>query len=191
MYKHFFKRFIDIVISLCGLTVLAIPMLIVAAAIRIESKGPAIFKQKRIGLHGKVYEIYKFRSMKVNAEHTGSGVYSENELPQFINILKGEMSFIGPRPPLTYHPWPYGEYTSQQKKMFEVRPGVTGWAQINGRKNVEWNRRIEMNVWYVDNVSFVLDMKIAFRTVFKVLANKDNVCVGETVKKEEKELVTK
>ena len=209
MYKHFFKRFIDIVISLCGLTVLAIPMLIVAAAIRIESKGPAIFKQKRIGLHGKVYEIYKFRSMKVNAEHTGSGVYSEkgdprvtkigkiiratsiDELPQFINILKGEMSFIGPRPPLTYHPWPYGEYTSQQKKMFEVRPGVTGWAQINGRKNVEWNRRIEMNVWYVDNVSFVLDMKIAFRTVFKVLANKDNVCVGETVKKEEKELVTK
>lgn len=209
MYKRFFKRFIDIVLSLCGLIVLAVPMLVVALAIKIESKGPAIFKQERIGLNGKVFEIYKFRSMRVNAEHTGSGVYSEkgdprvtkigkiiratsiDELPQFINILKGEMSFIGPRPPLTYHPWPYGEYTSEQKRMFEVRPGVTGWAQINGRKNVEWNRRIEMNVWYVDNVSFVLDMKIAFRTVFKVLANKDNVCVGETVKKEEKELVTK
>lgn len=209
MYKRFLKRFIDIVLSLCGLAVLAIPMIVVALAIKIESKGPAIFKQERIGLNGKVFEIYKFRSMRVNAEHTGSGVYSEkgdprvtkigkiiratsiDELPQFINILKGEMSFIGPRPPLTYHPWPYGEYTSEQKRMFEVRPGVTGWAQINGRKNVEWNRRIEMNVWYVDNVSFVLDMKIAFRTVFKVLANKDNVCVGETVKKEEKEVVTK
>ena len=147
--------------------------------------------------------------MRVNAEHTGSGVYSEkgdprvtkigkiiratsiDELPQFINILKGEMSFIGPRPPLTYHPWPYEEYTAEQKRMFEVRPGVTGWAQVNGRKNVEWNRRIEMNVWYVDNVSLWLDIKIIFMTVFKVLANADNVSTGETVKKEEKETVTK
>ena len=209
MYKHFFKRFIDIVLSLCGLIVLAVPMLVVAAAIRIESKGPAIFKQKRIGLHGKVYEIYKFRSMKMDAEHTGTGVYSEkgdprvtkigkiiratsiDELPQFVNILRGEMSFIGPRPPLTYHPWNYEEYTSEQKRMFDVRPGVTGWAQVNGRKNVEWNKRIEMNVWYVDNVSLWLDIKIAFMTVFKVLANADNVCTGETVEKKEKETVTK
>lgn len=209
MYKRFFKRFIDVVLSLGGLIVLALPMLVVALAIKIESKGPAIFKQERIGLNGKVFEIYKFRSMRVNAEHTGSGVYSEkgdprvtkigkiiratsiDELPQFINILKGEMSFIGPRPPLTYHPWPYGEYTSEQKRMFEVCPGVTGWAQINGRKNVEWNKRIEMNVWYVDNISFRLDIKIIFMTVFKVLSNADNVSVGETVKKEEKELITK
>ena len=209
MYKHFFKRFIDIVLSLCGLIVLAVPMLVVAVAIRIESKGPAIFKQKRVGLHGKVYEIYKFRSMKMDAEHTGTGVYSEkgdprvtkigkiiratsvDELPQFVNILKGEMSFIGPRPPLTYHPWNYEEYTSEQKRMFDVRPGVTGWAQVNGRKNVEWNKRIEMNVWYVDNVSLWLDIKIAFMTVFKVLANADNVCTGETVEKKEKETVTK
>ena len=196
-------------LSLCGLIVLAVPMLVVAAAIRIESKGPAIFKQKRIGLHGKVYEIYKFRSMKMDAEHTGTGVYSEkgdprvtkigkiiratsiDELPQFVNILRGEMSFIGPRPPLTYHPWNYEEYTSEQKRMFDVRPGVTGWAQVNGRKNVEWNKRIEMNVWYVDNVSLWLDIKIAFMTVFKVLANADNVCTGETVEKKEKETVTK
>ena len=189
--------------------VLAVPMLVVVAAIRIESKGPAIFKQKRIGLHGKVYEIYKFRSMKMDAEHTGTGVYSEkgdprvtkigkiiratsiDELPQFVNILRGEMSFIGPRPPLTYHPWNYEEYTSEQKRMFDVRPGVTGWAQVNGRKNVEWNKRIEMNIWYVDNVSFWLDIKIAFMTVFKVLANADNVCTGETVEKKEKETVTK
>lgn len=209
MYKRFLKRFIDIILSLCGLMVLAIPMLIVAAAIRIESKGPAIFKQKRIGLHGEVYEIYKFRSMKLDAEHTGTGVYSEkgdprvtkigktiratsiDELPQFVNILKGEMSFIGPRPPLTYHPWPYEEYTSEQKRMFDVRPGVTGWAQVNGRKNVEWNKRIEMNVWYVDNVSLFLDIKIAFMTVFKVLANADNVSEGKTVNKDEKETVAK
>lgn len=209
MYRKFFKRLIDIFFSFIGLVILAVPMLIVSAAIKIESPGPAIFKQKRVGLHGKVYEIYKFRSMRVNAEHTGSGVYSEkgdprvtkigriiratsiDELPQFINILKGDMSFIGPRPPLTYHPWPYDEYTSEQKRMFDVRPGVTGWAQVNGRKNVEWNKRIEMNVWYVDNVSLWLDIKIIFMTVFKVLANADNVSVGETVKKEEKETVTK
>lgn len=209
MYKRFFKRFIDIVLSLCGLIVLAVPMLVVAIIIKIDSPGPVFFKQKRIGLYGKVYEIYKFRSMKVNAEHTGSGVYSEkgdprvtkigriiratsiDELPQFINILKGEMSFIGPRPPLTYHPWPYEQYTDEQRRMFNVRPGVTGWAQVNGRKNVEWNKRIEMNVWYVDNISFRLDIKIIFMTVFKVLSNADNVSVGETVKKEEKELITK
>ena len=200
MYKYFFKRVIDFLISLIALIVLALPMLIIAIAIKCDSKGPVIFKQERIGKNGKVFHIYKFRSMCVGAEKTGSGVYSGkgdarvtrvgkilratslDELPQFFNLLKGDMSLIGPRPPLTYHPWPLEEYTDEQKRMFAVRPGVTGWAQVNGRKDVEWNRRIELNVWYVDHLSFGLDFKIFWLTIFKILTNADNENKGATVK---------
>ena len=201
MYKHFIKRTIDIIIAFCALIILSPLLLITAIAIKIESKGPVIFKQQRIGIGGKVFNIYKFRSMVQNAEHTGSGVYSGkgdarvtrvgriiratsiDELPQAINMLLGDMSLIGPRPPLTYHPWPIDQYTAEQKRMFEVRPGITGWAQVHGRKEVEWNKRIKLNVWYVDHVSFLLDVKIFFMTIFKVLTNADNENQGETVKK--------
>lgn len=200
MYKNGIKRVLDIVISLTVLAIGAIPMLIVALLIRMESPGPAIFRQERIGKDGKVFEFLKFRSMCLGAEHTGTGVYSDrndtrvtrlgkilratsiDELPQLINILKGDMSLIGPRPPLTYHPWPYGEYTQEQKRMFEVRPGITGWAQVHGRKGVEWRHRIELNVWYVDHVSFWLDVKIFFTTIYKVLCNADNENLEKTVK---------
>lgn len=199
MYKNIIKRCLDCLISVFVIIIGALPMLVVAILIKCESQGPAIFKQQRIGKNGEVFNILKFRSMIQNAEHTGSGVYSGagdarvtkigkfiratsiDELPQFLNILKGDMSLIGPRPPLTYHPWPYGQYTDEQKRMFEVRPGITGWAQINGRKDVEWHKRIELNVWYVDNISFALDCKILFMTVFKVLTNADNENIGETV----------
>lgn len=201
MYRKFFKRFIDISVSLIAVIVLAVPMLIIALAVRLQDGGPAIFKQERIGKGGKSFYIYKFRTMVINAEK--GGVYSDNkdpritkignilrktsldELPQFFNILKGDMSFVGPRPPLTYHPWSITEYTEEQFKMFNVRPGITGWAQVNGRKAVEWNRRIELNVWYVENVSFSLDIKIIFMTVFKVLTNADNENVGATVEQKE------
>ena len=201
MYKHFLKPLCDKLLALVLLVVLAVPMLIIALLIRLESEGPALFKQKRLGKGGKEFCIYKFRSMKQNAEKTGTGVYSEkgdprvtkigriiratslDELPQLLNIIKGEMSWIGPRPPLTYHPWPVEQYTPEQFRMFEVAPGISGWAQVNGRKAVEWNRRIEMNVWYVDHVSLWLDIKIAFMTVFKVLCNADNENAGATVKK--------
>lgn len=200
MYRKFFKRLIDILLSLFVLAVLWPILLVSAIAIKIDSKGPVIFKQKRLGLGGKEFYIYKFRSMCVGAEK--GGVYSDNgdkrvtkvgnilrktsidELPQAINVLKGDMSFIGPRPPLTYHPWPIDEYTEEQRHMFDVRPGITGWAQVNGRKAVEWNRRIELNNWYVNNVSLWLDIKICFMTVFKVFTNADNENVGETVSKE-------
>ena len=113
---------------------------------------------------------------------------SLDELPQLLNILKGNMSFIGPRPPLTYHPWELSEYTEEQLRMFEVRPGITGWAQVNGRKEVEWHERIRLNVWYVDNCSLPLDIKIFFLTLFKVLKNEDNMNHGVTViRDEEKE----
>lgn len=196
MYKCF-KRAFDIAVSFIGLLVATLPMFLVALLIKIDSEGPVLFKQKRLGLNHKEFYIYKFRSMIVDAEK--SGVYSDDkdkrltrigkilrktsidELPQLLNILKGEMSFIGPRPPLTYHPWPIEEYTDEQKRMFEVRPGITGWAQVNGRKNVEWNRRIELNIWYVDNMTLLLDIKIFFLTIFKVFTNADNENIGATV----------
>lgn len=200
MYCKFFKRVFDIILSLLILTLLSPVFLLSVIAIKLDSRGPVIFKQKRLGLNGKEFNIYKFRSMCVGAEK--GGVYSDNndkritkvgnilrktsidELPQAINILKGDMSFVGPRPPLTYHPWPIDQYTDEQLHMFDVRPGITGWAQVNGRKAVEWNRRIELNTWYVDNVSLWLDIKICFMTVFKVFTNADNENIGETVKKE-------
>ena len=195
------KRFLEVTASFLGLVLLSPLMLAVSILIKIDSRGPVIFRQKRIGRNGKVFEIYKFRSMCVGAEKTGSGVYSGkgdarvtrigkilratsiDELPQLLNILKGEMSFVGPRPPLTYHPWKYEEYTDFQKRMFEVRPGITGWAQVNGRKDVEWHKRIELNVWYVDHMSLLLDIKIMFMTAFKVLTNADNENSGATVNK--------
>lgn len=193
------KRLMDIVLSFTGLILLSPILLITAVAIKLESPGPVIFQQERLGLNGKVFKIYKFRSMCVGAEK--GGVYEKkgdarvtkvgkiirktsiDELPQFINILKGEMSLIGPRPALTYHPWTYDKYTDEQKRMFHVRPGVTGWAQVNGRKEVEWPRRIELNVEYVDKMSLMFDLMIFFKTVFKVVAMKDNVNVGETAEK--------
>ncbi len=195
------KRFLDVTASFLGLVLLSPLLLAVSILIKIDSRGPVIFRQKRIGRNGKVFEIYKFRSMCVGAEKTGSGVYSGkgdarvtrigkilratsiDELPQLLNILKGEMSFVGPRPPLTYHPWKYEEYTDFQKRMFEVRPGITGWVQVNGRKDVEWHKRIELNVWYVDHMSLLLDIKIMFMTAFKVLTNADNENSGATVNK--------
>ncbi len=197
MYKNI-KRLMDIILSIIGIVICAVPMLIVAVIIKLDSPGPVFFRQARLGLHGKEFKILKFRSMCVNAEFTGSGVYSGksdsrvtrvgkiiratsiDEIPQLFNVLSGSMSFIGPRPPLTYHPWPIEEYTEEQRKMFEVRPGITGWAQVNGRKTVEWNKRIELNVWYVEHLSFLLDMKIFFLSIAKVLTNADNANTEST-----------
>lgn len=200
-----FKRFCEVILSLLALIILSPILVITALAVKLDSPGPVIFKQDRLGRGGKVFKIYKFRSMCENAEHTGSGVYSGaddmrvtrvgkniratsiDELPQLVNILKGDMSFVGPRPPLTYHPWDISEYTEEQLHMFDVRPGITGWAQVHGRKDVEWHKRIELNCWYVDHVSLWLDLKILFTTVVKVLKNEDNVNVGATLVTDEVE----
>lgn len=199
MYRSFLKRFFDIALSLIAIIVLALPMALVALAVKLDSSGPVIFRQERLGRDGRTFIIYKFRSMCVNAEHTGTGVYSGagdmrvtrvgkiiratslDELPQLFNIIKGDMSFIGPRPPLTYHPWEIEEYTPEQFRMFDVRPGITGWAQTHGRKEVEWHERIRLNVWYVDNLSLLLDIKIFFLTVLKVLKNEDNLNTTATL----------
>jgi len=197
MYKNGIKRLLDVVFSWMILVISAPVLLIIVIAIRLDSKGPAVFAQRRLGRNGKEFDMYKFRTMVVNAE--AGGVYSDDrdtrvtkvgkflrktsldELPQCINIIRGDMSFIGFRPPLTYHPWPWEEYTEEQKRMFALRPGITGWAQVNGRRTVEWHKRIELNVWYAENVSFLLDCKILLMTIFKVLANTDNENVGASV----------
>lgn len=203
IYNRVVKRCLDIFLALVALILLSPVLLIAALAVKLSSPGPVIFRQKRLGRDGKEFNFYKFRSMVVNAESTGSGVYSAkgdprvtrvgrflrassiDELPQLVNILKGDMALIGPRPPLTYHPWPIEDYTQEQRHMFDVRPGITGWAQTHGRKDVEWHRRIQLNVWYVEHVSLWLDLKIFFLTIFKVFANADNANTGETLKKED------
>lgn len=200
-YRDYIKRILDLTIAIPVLIIAAVPMIITAIAVKLDSPGPILFKQDRLGKDAKVFKMLKFRSMCVGAEKTGSGVYSGkgdsrvtrvgkfiratslDELPQLINVIRGDMSLLGPRPPLTYHPWPIDEYTDEQLHMFDVRPGFSGWAQINGRKDVEWHHRIELNVWYVRHVRFSLDAKIFFLTIFKVLRNADNENIRETVKK--------
>ncbi|MBO5714671.1 MAG: sugar transferase [Clostridia bacterium] len=192
MYKHFLKRFFDIFVSFIGLIICSPILLIVAIAIKLTSKGPVIFKQQRIGKNGKVYWMYKFRSMTVGAEQQEGGVFcvkgdkrvtkvgrfiratSIDELPQFINILKGDMSLIGPRPVLTYYPYKWEEYTEEQLKRFNVRPGVTGWAAVHGRKTNTVEARFEYDNYYVDKLSFWLDLKIFFMTIKSVFTNEGN-----------------
>lgn len=192
MYRACIKRVLDVLFAVVLLILLWPLLLLIALAVRIDSRGPVIFKQARLGLNGRVFQIYKFRSMCVDAENMGSGVYGDrndtrvtrvgkflrassmDELPQIWNVLKGDMSFIGPRPPLTYHPWPLDEYTEEQRKMFLVRPGITGWAQIHGRRRIVWQERICLSLWYVENLSLWVDVKIFFVTIVKVLTNADN-----------------
>jgi len=189
----YIKRFLDIVFSVVFLVVFSPFLLIIGLAVRLGSRGPALFRQERIGRDGKIFRIFKFRSMTVGAEGTGSGVYSckgdprvtkigrflralsLDELPQLFNILAGQMSFIGPRPVLTYHPWPLAEYTEEQLGRFSVRPGITGLAQVNGRKQTPWVKRIEFDLLYVKKISFITDMSILFSTVFKVFKSEKNL----------------
>ncbi|WP_278841088.1 sugar transferase [Holdemania filiformis] len=174
--------------------------IIIVIFIRLDSKGPAIFIQKRLTLNGRTFNMLKFRTMIINAETQGTGVYSfENdpritrighilrkssldELLQLINVFKGDMSFVGPRPVLTYHPCTYEEYTYEEKQVFSVRPGITGWAQINGRNAVDWVQRFEMNEWYVSHVSFSLDLRIILSTFRQVFSKKDIMIRNETAK---------
>lgn len=197
MYKYI-KHFFDVIIAIVLLLLFSPIFVIVAILIKLESRGPVIFKQDRLGYKGKIFKIYKFRSMVQGAEKQGTGVYSFkgdsritkvgrfiratsiDELPQLFNIIKGDMALIGPRPALTYHPWPFDQYTEHQKRMFDVRPGVTGWAQVNGRKEVPWPQRIELNIEYVERMSFAFDLKIFFMTIFKVLVNANNNNIEKT-----------
>lgn len=181
------KHILDKIFGVILLILLSPILLIIAIAIKLDSKGPVIFKQKRLGKDGEIFEIYKFRTMYVDApdirNEDGSTFNSDNdprvtkvgnilrktsldELPQIFNILKGEMSFIGPRPDLPDH---YELYSEGDKKKLLVRPGVTGYAQANGRNSNSWSQRIAMDIYYIENYSLILDIKIFFKTIFSVL----------------------
>ena len=175
-------RFFDIVFSLLGILLLSPVFLLLYIAICLESKGGGFYKQLRVGQYGRDFYVYKFRSMRMGADKKGlitvggrdpritrTGYfirkYKLDELPQLFNVLKGDMALIGPRPLRTYY---LPLYSREQMRRHEVRPGITGWAQINGRNNLSWTKKFELDVWYVDHCTFSLDMKIAFATIRKV-----------------------
>lgn len=176
------KRVFELLISLILCVVLLIPFIVIAIAIKIEDKGPVLYKQTRIGKKGKPFQIYKFRSMKTNRKELNSNMTHEemvtkvgrvirktslDELPQLINILKGEMGFIGPRPWIPeYYEW----FTDEQKRRTDVLPGITGLAQAKGRNNINILKKIDYDLEYVDNVSLFMDLKIIWLTIKEVFA---------------------
>ncbi|MCC5922060.1 MAG: sugar transferase [Cyclobacteriaceae bacterium] len=181
MYQHFFKRLIDFLAAFFGLLVL-LPFLIpVAIILSIQNRGPIFFFQERPGKDEKAFHIIKFKSMNDRKDENGNLLpdnvrltkfgnfirkLSIDELPQLVNVLKGDMSLVGPRPLLfKYIPL----YSEEQRKRHLVRPGITGWAQVNGRNSISWAKKFAYDVEYVNNLSFLLDMKILFLTVKKVV----------------------
>lgn len=190
MYKKIFKRFFDIIISLFGLIILSPIILIVAILVRIKLGSPIIFKQERPGKGEKIFKLYKFRSMSDKKDENGEllpdserltkfgkilRATSLDEIPELINILKGEMSLIGPRPlAVCYLPY----YNEKERHRHDVRPGLTGLAQINGRNAVNWDKRFAYDVEYVNNITFINDCKILFKTFYKVLKRDDVVVTG-------------
>lgn len=188
-FNQILKNIFDYAVAGISLILLLPIFIIIGILIKIDSKGPIFFKQERLGKNGKVFKIYKFRTMIIDAEKRGNGIFisegdsritkignilrktSLDELPQFINIIKGEMSFVGPRPPVIYHPYKIQEYSTYKKRRFEVKPGITGLAQVTGRNSLSWDERIKYDIKYVDMFSFILDIKILFATIFKVLRN--------------------
>jgi len=184
VYVCFFKRMIDVVLSLLGIVVLAIPMAVVAVIIKIDDPGPALFKQKRVGIHKTYFQLYKFRSMKLNTPDVPTHLLespdqyfigigktirklSIDELPQLFNILKGDMSIIGPRPAL----WNQDDLIAERDKYGanDVRPGLTGWAQINGRDELPIPVKAKLDGEYVEKLSFGFDCKCFFGTIKAVL----------------------
>lgn len=186
------RRGVDVVVAATALLVLALPLAVVAVLIRLESPGSAIFRQRRAGLHGREFEVVKLRTMVAGAERIGPGLAidkgdaritrlgrflrrtSIDELPQLVNILRGEMTLVGPRPTL---PHQVATYDDRQRERLLVKPGVTGWAQIHGRTSLSWPERIELDRWYVAHRSLRLDARILRRTVTVVLG-------GEGVERE-------
>lgn len=181
MYKHFFKRLIDFILVLCVLLMIWPILLVITVWLHFANKGAgAFFTQDRPGKNGKIFKVIKYKTMTDERDAVGNllpdaerltkvGRFvrstSIDELPQLINVMKGDMALIGPRPLLPkYLPL----YSPEQARRHEVRPGITGWAQINGRNAISWTKRFEYDVWYVDNCSFWLDLKIFFLTIKKV-----------------------
>ena len=184
---------VDILIAAAALALTAPLLAVCAIAIRIESRGDVVYRQRRVGKDGEPFEMLKLRTMVSGAEHQGAGLavnegdpritrvghvlrrFSLDELPNLVNVLRGEMSIVGPRPTVQVQ---VDQYTDSQRRRLEVKPGITGWAQVNGRASLPWNERIELDLWYVDNRSFALDMRVIAMTV-RMLVKGDGLYKGE------------
>jgi lipopolysaccharide/colanic/teichoic acid biosynthesis glycosyltransferase len=180
-YRNYFKRFLDLIVSLVAFSLLLPLFIIVTALLYVANQGKPFFVQQRPGKDGRIFRLVKFKTMNDRKDAAGNllsdaerltavGRFirktSLDEIPQLINVIKGEMSLIGPRPLLVeYLPL----YNNTQKRRHEVRPGITGWAQVNGRNAIGWKEKFELDVWYVDNMSFLLDCKIIIFTLMKVV----------------------
>jgi lipopolysaccharide/colanic/teichoic acid biosynthesis glycosyltransferase len=187
-------RAFDVTVAALALLVTAPVLALAAIAIRLESAGSPIYRQRRVGRGGQPFELLKLRTMVAGAEHAGAGMavnygdpritrvgallrrFSLDELPNLVNVLRGEMSIVGPRPTIQAQ---VDQYTDRQRRRLEVKPGITGWAQVNGRASLPWHERIELDVWYVDNRSLLLDLRILARTV-RMLATGHGLYKGET-----------
>jgi lipopolysaccharide/colanic/teichoic acid biosynthesis glycosyltransferase len=188
------SRLLDIAIAALGLAIAA-PLLVLAMlAIRLESRGSPIYRQHRVGKDGRPFELLKLRTMIAGAEHMGARLavnqgdpritrvgallrrFSLDELPNLVNVLRGDMAIVGPRPTIRAQ---VDQYTARQRRRLEVKPGITGWAQVNGRASLPWHERIELDVWYVDNRSLLLDLRILARTA-RMLATGQGLYKGET-----------
>ena len=181
MFKKYFKRFFDLIVSILALLLLSPLLLCAALAVRLCLGKPVLFIQQRPGLMGVPFHMYKIRTMSEERDSNGNlltdadrltllgrflRVTSIDELPELFNVLKGEMSIVGPRPLLMKY---LSLYSYEQARRHEVKPGITGWAQINGRNAITWEEKFQLDVWYVDNRSFWLDVKIIFMTILKIL----------------------
>ena len=203
IYRKYFKRPLDLILSLAAIIILSPLFLMIAILVRLMLGSPVIFKQQRPGLNGKIFTIYKFRTMLDKRDTKGNFLPDEyrltrfgnflrstslDELPELINVLKGDMSIIGPRPLLIQYLSLYNEH---QSRRHEVRPGLSGWAQINGRNAIGWEEKFNLDVEYVDNISFMLDLKIILLTFKKVIIregiNSDTAATMEYFEGNEKE----
>ena len=180
-------RALDLVLAALMLALAAPLILLAAIAIRLESRGPVVFRQRRVGLDGRPFDLWKLRTMVSGAEAMGAGIYvlegdpritragrmlrrfSLDELPNLVNVLHGEMAMVGPRPTVQEQ---VDRYTDRQRRRLEVKPGITGWAQVHGRASLPWPERIELDVWYVDHRSLLLDLKILLRTARLLLTGR-------------------
>ena len=197
MYKHFFKRFFDFWIALIGLICISPILLVVTIWLHFANKGAgAFFLQERPGKDARIFKIIKFKTMtderdtdgnllpndrritKIGSLLRGSSI---DELPQLFNVVKGDMALIGPRPLMPRY---LRLYSPEQARRHEVRPGITGWAQVNGRNNISWTDKFKLDVWYVDHCSFMLDCKIIYKTIVGVIKRKDIEYGGNSVNSE-------
>ncbi len=197
-FNLFIKRLIDLLGSLIGMVIVFPIFIIIALSVKLTSKGPIFFKQERLGKNGRVFKIIKFRTMVVNAEKMGDGLKVENEsdnritkvgkflratsldeLPQLWNVLVGDMSLVGPRPPVPYHPYKYEEYNDFQRKRFEMRPGITGLTQVTVRNSVNWDERIRIDVEYIERFNLWLDIMILAKTLMKVFLHENIYLISD------------